>query len=288
MSPVAVADETTQLATGRSAIWTCSDSGVIELDARSGKVLRHTYVGSDYPLQVAIGSGAAWVAHVAGGYTAGGLTRFDLTNGRVTTRLRLEHGPVFGVAVASGQVWALAGPTANATVMRVDPRTGRGVGSVEGIARPTSIAADRSGLWVATASGWLFHGGRKVMRLPAHTAPLVIALGSGSAWVAGDGIVVRVDERTDRPLARLRVRGIPTAAAAGPRALWLLVSRPHAWLVRIAAGSNRIDGERRLPEPSTSVAVGAGGVWIGTAERIPRVIRVAPTTLELHSFAELI
>jgi hypothetical protein len=30
------------------------------------------------------------------------------------------------------------------------------------------------------------------------------------------------------------------------------------------------------------------GVWIGTAERIPRVIRVAPTTLELHSFAELI
>jgi hypothetical protein len=261
---------------------------VIELDARNGTVLRHAYMGSDYPLQVAIGSGAAWVAHVAGGYTAGGLTRFDLATGRATTRLRSKNGPVFGVAAAAGRVWALVGPTANARVARVDPRTGREAGLVGGFTQPTSIAADRSGPWIATGSGLLLHGAAQVVRLPAHTAPLVVALGSGSAWAAGDGTVVRADERTNRLTARLHVAGIPAAAAAGPRALWLLVLRRKEWLVRIDAGTNRIGAQRPVPMESTSIAVGAGGVWLGTAERIPRIIRVDPKSLELRLFARLL
>ena len=288
LSPVAVADETTQLAAGSGAIWTCSGAGVIELDARSGDVLLHTNDGSDYPLQVALGSGAAWVAHVAGGYTEGGLTRFDLATGRATTRLRLGTGPVFGVAAGSGHVWALVGPTEHAEVARVDPRTGRRIGVVRGADRPTSITADSSGLWIATASGWLLHGAKKVVQLPAHTAPLAVALGSGSAWAAGDGIVVRVDARTNRPLARLRVPGIPVAAAAGSRALWLLVQRRHGWLVRVNTTTDRVDGQARVPTPTTSIAVGAGGLWLGTAERIPRVMRVDPRTLQLRLFARLL
>ena len=293
ISPVAAADETTQLAAGRGAIWTCSSAGVVELDARTGNVVRHAYVGSDYPLQVALGGGAAWVAHVSGGYTAGGLTRFDLATGRATTRLRSKTAPVFGVAAGAGRVWALTGPTANAEVTRVDSRTGRRTGVVRGVLGPTSLAADSSGLWIATAHGWLLHAGagsqrpRKVVRLPAHTAPLALALGSGSAWVAGDGTVVRVDERTNRATARLRVAGIPVAAAVGRRALWLLLLRHQGWLVRVSTRTDRVDAEMRVPSPSTSIAVGAGGVWLATAERIPRVIRVDPKTLELRVFARL-
>ena len=294
ISPVATADEPTQLAAGSGAIWTCSNAGVIELDARTGNVLRHAYVGSDYPLQVALGSGAAWVAHVSDGYTSGGLTRFDLTTGRATTRLRSRTAPVFGVAAGPRRVWALTGPTANAEVARVDPLAGRRIGVVRGAESPTSLSADNSGLWVATARGWLLHAGagssraRKVVRLSAHKAPLVVALGERSAWVAGDGTVVRVDERTNRPVARLRVAGIPVAAAAGRRALWLLVLRDQPWLVRVNTMSERVDAQRRVPSASRSVAVGAGDVWLATAERIPRVIRVDPKTLELHVFAELL
>ena len=289
-SSVALADETTQLAAGSGAIWTCSSAGVIELDARSGRILRHAYVGSDYPLQVALGSGAAWVAHVAGGYTAGGLTRFDLLTGRATTRLRLGRVPVFGVAAGVGRVWALTGRTDKASVTRVDPRTGRGIGVVRGVGRPTSITADGSGLWVATASGWLLHGAKKVVRLQSHLAPLAPALGAGSAWIAGDGKVVRVDERTDRPVARLRVAGIPVAAAAGRRALWLVVLRrlDQTWLVRVSTVTNRVQARRRIPGLTTSIAVGAGGLWLGTVDRIPRVIRVDPKTLELRMVAELL
>jgi hypothetical protein len=294
ISPVATADETTQLAAGSGAIWTCSNAGVIELDARTGNVLRHAYVGSDYPLQVALGSGAAWVAHVAGGYTAGGLTRFDLTTGRATTRLRSKTAPVFGVAAGSGRVWALTGPTASAEVTRVDPRAGRRIGVVRSAESPTSLAADNSGLWIATAQGWLLHAraeasrARKVVRLSAHKAPLVVAVGERSAWVAGDGTVVRVDERTNLPTARLRVAGFPVAAAVGRRALWLLVVRDQPWLVRVNTRTARVDAQRRVPSPSTSIAVGADRVWLATAERIPRVIRVDPKTLGLHVLAELL
>jgi hypothetical protein len=287
IAPAAVADEPTQLAAAKGAIWTCSGAGVIELDARSGKVLRHAFVGSDYPLQVAVGSGAAWVAHVADGYTSGGLTRFDLASGRATMRLRLSSRPVLGVAAGPRAVWALTGPTANARVTRVDPASGRAIGVVRGVARPTSLAADSSGLWVATATGRLWHGGRIVTGAPARRAPLALALGGGSAWAAGDGVVVRVDERTSRPLATLHVAGIPVAAAAGREALWLLVVRRREWLVRVDAGTNRVTAQRRVPKTTTSISVGAGGVWLGTAGRLPRVMGVDPRTLALHQLAEL-
>ncbi|HEY6836699.1 MAG TPA: hypothetical protein VI142_09665 [Gaiellaceae bacterium] len=101
----------------------------------------------------------------------------------------------------------------------------------------------------------------------------------------GNSAVVRIDERTDRPVARLRIAGLPVAAAAGTRGLWLLASHR---LIRIDASTNRIDGETRVPSPTTSVAVGAGSVWLGTAERVPRVLRVDPRTLELHAFARLL
>jgi hypothetical protein len=242
-------------------------------------------VGSDYPVQVALGSGAAWVAHVAGGYGSGGLTRLDLATRRATTRLRLAGGPVFGVAANAHGAWALSGPTDEATVARVDPRSGRRLGVVRGVHRPTSIAADDSGLWIATVSGWILHGARKVVRLPAHSAPARIALADGTAWAAGGGTVVRIDERRNRSVARLRVHGVLAATAAGPRALWLLLSQR---LVRVDASTTRIDGQTRVPSLTTSVSVGAGGVWLGTAEPIPRVVSVDPKTLALRTLARLL
>lgn len=121
----------------------------------------------------------AWVADVAGSYTAGGLTRVDLETDRATTRLRLAHGPVFGVAAGTRGVWALTGPTENATVTRVDPRSGPPLGEVAGVHQPTSIAADSSGLWIATATGWILHGMRKVVRVGILNAPAAIALRTG-------------------------------------------------------------------------------------------------------------
>jgi hypothetical protein len=300
-APAAGGGETIQLAAGGRAVWTCSSDGVIELDARTGRVLSRRYVGSDYPLQVALGSGAAWVAHVAGGYTAGGLTRIDLKTGRATTRLRLSSGPVFAVAAGAGRVWALVGPTRNPQIARVDPRSGRRIGLVRGSFQATSLAADRSGLWIATGTGWLLHArpwsarASRVLRVPPRSAggllgPPTLALDSGSAWISGGATVVRVDERTHKALARIRLPALPGAAAVGDGTIWALVSDRfnRTWLVRVNTGTNRVTGERRIPASATSVTVGAGGVWLGLTGTFNRVLRVNPRTLKLHLLARLL
>jgi hypothetical protein len=298
-TPAAVADETVQLAAGGQAIWTCSGAGVIELDAQSGRVLRRPIVGPDYPLQIALGSDAAWVAHVAGGYSAGGLTRIDLATGHMSTQLRLSTGPVFAVAAGAGDVWALVGPTAQAQIARVDPRSGRAIGFVRGAIQPTSLAADGSGLWIATGKGGRLHAqpsssrARRISSVRPSVVdglrgPPTLALGAGSAWLSGGATLLRVDERTGKPLARIRLPALPIATAVGPGTLWAIVSGrlKTAWLVRVSTSLKRITSQTSIPLASTSVAVGAGGVWLGVTS--PRVLRVAPRTLKLHLLAQLL
>jgi hypothetical protein len=290
-----------QMAVGGGTIWTCSDAGVIELDAHTGRVLSRPILGSAYPLQVALGRGAAWVARVENGYTAGALTRIDLHSGRVSTRLRLRSGPVFAVAAGGGGVWALTGATNHARVTRVDPRSGRRIGVVRGAVRPSSLAADASGVWIVDGSGRLLHArpgavrAARVLRLPTRSlAPPAVALGLGSAWVSNGSVLVRIDERTNRAVARIRLPGTPAALAVGDEAVWTILLRPRgrSRLARVSTRTNRITGRARIPTEAASIAVGAGGVWLGlsgtSSGASPRVLRVDPRTLRLRLLARLL
>ena len=90
-APAAVAGGVpVQIAAGGAAVWACSDSGVVKLDALSGRVLQRPRAGAPYPLQVALGGGAAWIASVESGYASGALTRVDLRTKQVRTQLRVH------------------------------------------------------------------------------------------------------------------------------------------------------------------------------------------------------
>lgn len=290
-----------QLAAGSGALWTCSDAGLIELDVRTGRVLSRPRVGASFPLQVALGSGAAWVAGVENGYIAGALTRINVASGQATTRLRLRTGPVFGVAAGGGSVWALVGPTSHAKVVRVDPGSGRRIGVVRGATQPSSLAADASGVWIADASGWLLHarpgGGqaKRVLAVPSRSiAPPAVAVGLGSAWASNGKSLVRIDELTNKPVARIRLPAVPTAVAAGDGSVWAILLQPpnQYWLVRVNGNTNRVADRVRIPTASSSVAVWLGGVWLGlsgtSSGAAPRVLRVDPRTLKLRPFARLL
>lgn len=290
-----------QVAAGGGALWTCSNAGLTELDARTGRVLSQPRVGASFPLQVALGSGAAWVAGVENGFTAGALTRIDLASGRQATRLRLRTGPVFAVAAGGGAVWALVGSTSHAQVARVNPRSGRKFGVVRGATQPSSLAADASGVWIADASGWLLHArpgaGRavRVLSVPSRSvAPPAVALGLGSAWASDGKSLVRIDEVTNKEVARIRLPAVPTAVAVGQGVVWAILYRPpeQYTLVRVNASTNRVTARTRIPTASSSVAVGAGGVWLGlsgtSSGAAPRVLRVDPRTLELRLLARLL
>src|SRR5437764_8560859 len=103
-----------QLAAVGDKIWTCSDAGLVVLDARTGLILRHPRVGSSYPLQVALAGGAAWVAGVENRFVAAALSRGKLASGHSSVVLRSRRGPVFAVAGRCGRVWALVGPISHA------------------------------------------------------------------------------------------------------------------------------------------------------------------------------
>lgn len=291
-----MADGPLRLRTSGRTIWTWSNVGAIEIDARTAHVLRQVNIGSDYPSQVVTSRGAAWIARVGSGYTTGALTRVDLTSGKTSTRVRTRDGAVFGVAAAGAHVWALAGPTSAARIVKIDPGTARQIGVVLGVAKPVAIAADASGLWVTTATGLLLHASASsarahvVLRLAGEQVgtPL-LALGNRSVWVAGGQTVLRIDERSEKAVARLRLPNTPDALAVGTDSVWALAIQPpnRSWLIKADLHLHRVIARAHVPFESTSVAVGAGQVWLGVTNSIPEVFRVDPRSLRLRLFARI-
>jgi hypothetical protein len=268
-----------QLALSGHRLWTVSDAGVIELDARNGRVLARPQVGASYPLRVAIGAGAAWVAAVENGYAAGALTRIDLSNGRVTTRLREPRGPVFEVAAGGGSVWALTGPTRAASVLRVEPRTGRRIGVVRGPTRPSWIAAGRSGLWIVGADGSFLHARQRasrattVLRLRGLGEP---AVGAGSVWIPHGHDLLRVDARTGGVRARIRLGARPATLAVGGSAVWgvTYTRAGRAWLVRVSTRTNTVTAKARVPIGASSLAATGRRVLVGVSGARRRVLEL--------------
>ena len=153
--------KTWALAAGEGAVWVsaaCPASAcLLRVDPATGRVMARTaerhLIG-----HVAVGDGAVWVSDGVA------VTRIDPRTGRPTATAPLSPAPASGpspilngsglLAVAPGAVWVTgAGDTRHASVLRIDPRTGRvtGAGVAVGPA-PQAAAASGSTVWVATAT----------------------------------------------------------------------------------------------------------------------------------------
>jgi DNA-binding SARP family transcriptional activator len=136
------------------------------------------------------------------------------------------------------------------SVAGVDARTGRPAFALPLPGRPTALRATGSTVWAATVD---------------------------SASLTG------VDARTRSVLREVPLRMSPDAMAVGARAGWVVNGR-RGELVRITLGyadAARPIRFRRGPPPrssarTTSVAAGAGGVWVTDGSR--RLVRVDPAT----------
>lgn len=297
---IAFADSPVSLAPMGRMVWACSRSGVVGLSASTGTVVFRSNLESAYCTRVVPSMSGVWVAGGATDKNTGLLTKINSQTGFAKTILKIRGGAVTAVAASAGRVWIIAGPPGDARVLIVNARTGRVTGTVAGAKQPVAIAADDTGVWIATAQGRLLYARRAgasahfVLALPTTTphglsAPPVLSLGSRSAWVSAGETVVRIDERSRRVLARIRLPGTPFTLAVGDGALWAGVFRlPNASrLVKVDVRDNAVISSASVPFASASVAVGAGGVWLGLARAAPRVLRVNPKTLRLHLLAIL-
>jgi streptogramin lyase len=133
------------------------------------------------------------------------------------------------VTAGGGAIW-IGVPNLNA-VVRIDPATNAVVSTIRGSGQACGfLAADRNAVWAAGD-----HCDNYVARLDPRTTrrvgqvqgrllvPIGVALGFGSLWVADleAKTIDRVNPRTGRIVARLRVGGYPVHLAVGFDSLWV-------------------------------------------------------------------
>lgn len=266
------------LARNGTRLWFVGEFGVRELDARTGRTLAAPQLeGAAYPLSVAVADGAAWVASVQNGYTAGELTRIDLRTGRqrVVRRAVVEY-----VAAGAGGVYALLGDGTLALL-----RANGGVAHTWKVAGAGRMTADASGCWISTADGRLLHvDGRGVLHRVLRARMGALATGAGAVWLSLESSVLRIDEWTGRArtlrTGTLRPGGFQHDLAVGDGALWTLQqdTRDRSFLVRRSLRTGRIDRTATLPGIADAAVVAPGGIWVGMAPAT--LLRFDPRTLQ--------
>ena len=194
--------------------------------------------------------------------------------------------PPSNIAVGEGAVWMLN--TEDETVSRVDPKTGRVVGTFDPVRRPTDIAAGGGALWIGTGGGfWLTERVSRVdprtmevtrtVKLPVSSpeagiiAPPTgfprLAVGEGSVWAINpDGTVSRIDPASGEIVAKISApqNGARTIAA-GDAGVWVLGLQNA--MTRIDPRTNRLEEPIEVGTNFLSgIAVGGGSVWATSEE----------------------
>jgi hypothetical protein len=234
------------LAKAERAIWVAESDRLLRIDTRSRSV------------RAIAGTRPAFTtsADASGVWTAGDpnrITRIDPRLGRIVATSRLP-GRAWGVATGPAGVFVtwvptagpVSGPSGTRLLRRLDPKTNRPIGPALRVGCDQGVAIGRNAVWTSDQCS-----GELVRRDPRTLRPIVSiqalpdqhpTLAFGSVWLAGRGRVVRIEPRSLRTVATIRVRA--SALAAGTDALWALDvgSGRSGFLRRIDPRTNRLAG----------------------------------------------
>ena len=268
------------IAVGEGAVWVLNteDETVSRIDPESKKVVKRFEI-SGQPSDLAVGAGAVWVGNGGGQnrtFTVS-ISRVDPDSMKVTRTQRLPdttkgaggsaNPGLPRIAVGAGAVWAI---NPDDTISRIDPKTGRLVATIDGVAAST-IAAGEEGVW------FLSWGERSAKRLDTRTnrvtetIPLAsyslsgIAVGGGSVWVTAqdEGLLWRVEAGPDPSGSTIDVGVGATYVAFGDGAAWT-GNYIDGFVSRIAPRTNRVTG-RVSVGAAQALGAGAGSAWVSVA-----------------------
>ena len=216
--------------TGDGALWIArvNDDVVLRIDPRDNSLAATIPVGPQ-PEGIATTPGAVWVVNKGGP----SVSRIDPATNTVVATIRIDPAQAccadhMQVAAGAGAVWVSL-PSAD-SIVRIDPGTNTVVARVHLSGQPCAfVAAGASMVW---ATGG--HCSGSVMRINGRTnrpagavegttAPVGVAVGFGSVWVADLDArqIVRVNPNTDRIVGRLGLNGVPVRLAVGFGSLWV-------------------------------------------------------------------
>ena len=178
------------MAVGGGSLWVVDRliNAATRIDLARGKVAGSVEVGPD-PLVCAFGSGALWVANSDNG------TVSVIRPGVPKAQTIAVGAKPFGIASGEGAVWV--GSSTDSTVTRIDPELGR-------VVKVIKTGVNDEGLYN-------------------------IAAGAGGVWAADIyGDVVRIDPRTNKVVARIRLGVEPRVIAIAGDDVWVSVAAPGA------------------------------------------------------------
>jgi YVTN family beta-propeller protein len=236
---IAVGFEPRSVAVGANAVWVVDGQRLVRIDARYSNVTARTTLrqktsrfgpddaGHGSPGAVASGPAGVWAAH---GISA--VSRIAPASLRIARTLSFADVPL-GLAVANDAVWVVAPPTNR--LISIDPVTGEVTGTLRvaglnygqaGGYVAVGLAVDRRSVWLTTGDAVTRIdrvGLNTIKRIPIGSSTLGIAIGGGSVWVSNNlaGTVSRIDPRTNRVVATIKVGGNPA---------WIAVTRDHVWV----------------------------------------------------------
>jgi peptide/nickel transport system substrate-binding protein len=259
------------ITSGAGALWVANldDESVTRVDAPSRQALRTIPIG-DAPTALAATKSAVWVA------ARGGVSKIDPRYDRVASKRSLAQG-FFGGSVqptlsAFGSIW-VADP--DGVVVRIEPSSGRRLGSVGVGNDPSAIAAGAGSVWVTNSTdGTVTRIDPTTLvptTIPVGHRPVAVAVNLAGAWIAnaGDNAVVRVDTGTNAVAGTTPVGEGPTAVVATPTALWV-ANGDDGTVMRLDPQSGTVQKTIRLGGTPTALATADGEVWVAIAPAAPR------------------
>jgi DNA-binding SARP family transcriptional activator/streptogramin lyase len=181
------------------------------------------------PTAMAVDARSVWIADLNHG-----IVRVDPTGGR---QQRFPVGFVNGLALGEGAIWAASGR--GASVLRIDPRSGRVTDRIPIVSRSSTLAPYPYAIAVGAGYVWVVNGNTGTvtkidpsLRGVVSTIPigvgtnvLGIAAADGAAWVTdgAEGTLIRIDARSDRTTTIPLGPHQPRDVAVSGRRIWFSV-----------------------------------------------------------------
>lgn len=270
-----------KVAVGAGSLWIRKggDEHVLRVNPRTSKIVAPIRVGFAYDTGIAIRGHDVWVTNGE----EGTVSRISAASNHVVATVRVGEYPL-GIATTKNAVWVAN--LHSGSVSRIDSRLNRVVKTVpisppSQFGGPKAIAVAGGMVWVADARNGVIvrvdaHRNRRVEAI-AGTGPACggMATFDGSVWIASacdQAKVTRIDVRTARVTAVIRVPGVAVDVAGGFGSIWVTTLR--GMLLRIDPKTNRIAAKLRLGD-AVWMTTGGGFVWVLNRES-RSVVRIKP------------
>jgi hypothetical protein len=245
--------------TGLGSVWVLDARTLTRLNPATGKAIRQFLLGDESVNGMAVAGNKVWLLTEEREGPNYYLVRIDpITEYKVVIPLRRYAKAPLAIAGSKSDVWLVdSDPPAN-LVRRFDAATGAetAVISIVGAEKlHGSIVLGGSDVWVAAGDGVVrvdASRNRVAAYVQLSGGPFSLGAGpDGSIWVTSstDGSLARIDPRTNRVVARLRLAHRPVAVT---------VTRTDAWTVsedgfasRVALRNNLTSAQLKVGEQNT-------------------------------------